>query len=235
LLKDILIYQDKIQYEGNDMLILGIAGGTGSGKTTVAKAISKQVGSQRVRIIHQDSYYLDQSHLPLEKREKINYDHPSALDMNLLKTHIKMLKQGEAIEKPIYDFKIHSRIKETEHIDPMDVLIIEGIFALQDAELREMLNIKIYVETDADIRFIRRLHRDIQERGRTVESVITQYRDIVRVMHMQFVEPTKQYADLIIPEGGQNKVAINVMVNTLREYIRRLSEGNPDPHTLLAQ
>jgi uridine kinase len=215
------------------MLILGIAGGTGSGKTTVAKAISKQVGSQGVQIIHQDSYYLDQSHLPLEKREKINYDHPSALDMNLLKEHIKTLKNRQPIEKPIYDFKIHSRITETEHIEPMDVLIIEGIFALQDNELRDMMNIKIYVETDADIRFIRRLNRDIQERGRTVESVIAQYRDIVRIMHLQFVEPTKQYADLIIPEGGQNKVAINVMVNTLREYIRRLSEGTTDSHTLL--
>jgi len=205
------------------MLILGIAGGTGSGKTTVAKAVAKQLSGQKIKILHQDSYYLDQSHLPLDKRQKINYDHPSAMDLGLLRDHISLLKSGMPIEKPIYDFKIHSRVSETEHIDPVDVLIIEGIFALQDQELRELENIKIYVETDADIRFIRRLSRDIQERGRTVESVIQQYRDVVRPMHLQFVEPTKQYADIIIPEGGHNKVAISVLANTIREYIRRLN------------
>lgn len=209
------------------MLILGIAGGTGSGKTTVAKSISKQLGHQKIKILHQDSYYLDQSHLPFEQRQKTNYDHPSAMDIPLLKKHISDLKSGIPIDKPIYDFKTHSRASETEHIEPVDILIIEGIFALQDPELREIEDIKIYVETDADIRVLRRLRRDIQERGRTVESVIMQYKDIVRPMHLQFVEPTKQYADIIIPEGGHNKVAINIMVNTLREYVRRLQESQP--------
>jgi len=203
------------------MLILGIAGGTGSGKTTVAKAITKQLGHQTIKIIHQDSYYLDQSNIPFDIRIKTNYDHPNAMDMDLLKEHIRNLRKGNPIEKPIYDFKTHTRVREAEHIDPVDVLIIEGIFALQDKELRELLNIKIYVETDADIRFIRRLRRDILERGRTLESVIQQYKEIVRPMHLQFVEPTKQFADIIIPEGGFNKVAIDILVKTIQEYIRR--------------
>lgn len=207
------------------MLTLGIAGGTGSGKTTVAKAIAKQLGHQTIKIIHQDSYYLDQTDVPFDVRVKTNYDHPSAMDMALLKEHIRKLRKGLPIEKPIYDFKIHTRVPETEPVDPVDVLIIEGIFALQDPELRELLDIKIYVETDADIRFIRRLKRDIMDRGRSLESVIQQYKEIVRAMHLQFVEPSKQFADIIIPEGGYNKVAIDILVKTIREYIRQKSKG----------
>ncbi len=206
------------------MLTLGIAGGTGSGKTTVAKAIAKQLGQQSIKIIHQDSYYLDQSDVPFDVRVKTNYDHPNAMDIMLLKKHIRKLRDGFPIEKPIYDFKIHTRVPETEHVDPVDVLIIEGIFALQDPELRELLDIKIYVETDADIRFIRRLKRDILERGRSLESVIQQYKEIVRTMHLQFVEPSKQFADIIIPEGGYNKVAIDILVKTIREYVRQKSK-----------
>ena len=213
------------------MLILGIAGGTGSGKTTVAKAIAKQLGDQSVKIIHQDSYYLDQSDVPFDIRVKTNYDHPSEMDMDLLKKHIQQLQAGIPIEKPIYDFKIYTRGHNTEHINPVDVLIIEGIFALQDPELREMLNIKIYVETDADIRFIRRLKRDILERGRSLESVIQQYKEIVRPMHLQFVETSKQFADIIIPEGGFNKVAIDILVRTIREYIRQKTNDNTKPNT----
>lgn len=202
------------------MLIIAIAGGTGSGKTTVAKAIIRELKDERITIIHEDSYYRDQSELPFEERIKTNYDHPEAIDKQLLINHIQELLAGRAIEKPVYDFKIHTRSPQTERIEPGDGLIIEGIFALEDLELRKLADIKIYVETDADIRFIRRLHRDIHERNRSVESVIDQYKNVVRPMHMQFVEPTKRFADIIIPEGGFNKVAINLIVTAIREYQR---------------
>ncbi|MCX7919844.1 MAG: uridine kinase [bacterium] len=200
------------------MLIIGIAGGTGSGKTTVAKAIVRELKDERITIIHQDAYYRDQTHLPLEERMKINYDHPDAIDKPLLIHHLRTLLAGQPIEKPIYDFKTHTRSPKTERIIPGDVIIIEGIFALEDPELRELMKIKIYVETDADIRFIRRLRRDINERGRTVESVIEQYKNVVRPMHLQFVEPSKRYADIIIPEGGHNRVAIDLIATKIREY-----------------
>jgi uridine kinase len=203
------------------MLIIGIAGGTGSGKTTVAKAIGRELRDERISIIHEDSYYRDQSHLPFEERIKTNYDHPNAIDKPLLIRHLKELLSGQPIEKPVYDFKNHTRDEKTERITPGDVVIIEGILALEDPELRDLMRIKIYVETDADIRFIRRLRRDINERGRTAESVIEQYKNVVRPMHMQFVEPSKRFADVIIPEGGFNKVAIGLIVTAIREYQRK--------------
>jgi uridine kinase len=207
------------------MLIIGIAGGTGSGKTTVAKAIIRELKDERITIIHQDSYYCDQSRLPFEDRIKTNYDHPDAIDKRLLIRHLRELLSGRPIEKPVYDFKTHTRAADTERINPGDVVIVEGIFALEDPELRLLMKIKIYVETDADIRFIRRLRRDIAERGRTVESVIEQYKNIVRPMHLQFVEPTKRFADIIIPEGGFNKVAIDLMVTSIREYQRKKNKS----------
>ncbi|MDI6784929.1 MAG: uridine kinase [bacterium] len=207
------------------MLIIGIAGGTGSGKTTVAKAISRELRDERITIIHQDSYYRDQSHLPFDDRVKANYDHPDSIDKRLLIQHLRELLANRPIEKPVYDFKTHTRAQQTERIEPGDVVIIEGIFTLEDPELRQLMKIKIYVETDADIRFIRRLRRDITERGRTVESVIGQYKGIVRPMHLQFVEPTKRFADIIIPEGGFNKVAIELIVTAIREYQRKKNKG----------
>lgn len=203
------------------MLVIAIAGGTGSGKTTVAKAIIRELADERITLISMDSYYRDQSHLPLSERVKTNYDHPDAIDKDLLIAHIQDLLAGKPIEKPVYCFKTHTRLKETERVEPGDVLIIEGIFALEDERIRKLTDIKIYVETDADIRFIRRLKRDIFERNRTLESVIEQYQNVVRHMHFQFVEPTKHYADIIIPEGGYNKVAIELIVTAIREYQRR--------------
>lgn len=214
------------------MLIIGIAGGTGSGKTTVAKAIVRELRGERITIIHQDSYYRNQTHLPFEERIKTNYDHPDAIDKPLLTHHIRELLVGRAVEKPVYDFKMHTRASETERIKPGDVVIIEGIFALEDPELRQLMKIKIYVETDADIRFIRRLRRDISERGRSVDSVIDQYKGVVRPMHMQFVEPTKRFADVIIPEGGFNRVAIELIVTAIREYQRK-KQATPKPGTKL--
>jgi len=208
------------------MLIIGIAGGTGSGKTTVAKAIVRELKDERISIIHQDSYYRDQSHLPLEERIKTNYDHPDAIDKQLLIQHLRELLVGRAIEKPIYDFKNHTRAAQPERIIPGDVVIIEGIFTLEDPELRNLMKIKLYVETDADIRYIRRLRRDINERGRSVDSVIDQYKGIVRPMHLQFVEPSKRFADIIIPEGGFNKVAIDLIVTAIREYQRKKIKGS---------
>ncbi len=200
--------------------IIGIAGGTGSGKTTIAARISSVLGSDRIVVIPQDMYYRDQSHLPLEVRAKVNYDHPSAFDTELLLSHLKMLKAGYPIERPTYDFVVHARSKETVRIEPRDVIIVEGILVLYYPELRELMDIKIYVDTPDDIRFIRRLKRDTAERGRTIESVIEQYISTVRPMHMEFVEPSKQFADVIIPEGGYNDIAIEMVVSTV---LRRLS------------
>ncbi len=201
-------------------IIIGIAGGTGSGKTTIAARISSVLGSDRIVVIPQDMYYQDQSHLPLEVRAKVNYDHPSAFDTELLLSHLKMLKEGHPIERPTYDFVIHARSKKTVRIEPRDVIIVEGILVLYYPELRELMDIKIYVDTPDDIRFIRRLKRDTAERGRTIESVIEQYIATVRPMHMEFVEPSKQFADVIIPEGGYNDIAIEMVVSTV---LRRLS------------
>jgi uridine kinase len=172
-------------------------------------------------MIEQDSYYKDQSLLSFEERIKTNYDHPDAFDTELLLKHIISLLNGETIEKPIYDFEVHNRSTETVTVYPRDIIIIEGILILQEKELRDLLNIKIFVDTDADVRIIRRLLRDLSERGRSVDSVINQYLNVVRPMHQQFIEPTKRYADIIIPEGGHNRVAIDVIVANIKQFLQR--------------
>lgn len=200
-------------------ILIGITGGTGSGKSTVANEIYKSFSEDCIAMIEQDSYYKDQSSLTFEERIKTNYDHPNAFDTQLLVEHLKKLLNGESIYKPIYDFKEHNRKYETVKVDPRDIVIVEGIMVLQDLELRNLLDIKIYVDTDDDVRIIRRILRDINERGRTIESVIIQYLEVVKPMHTQFIEPTKKYADIIIPEGGQNKVAIDIMVSKVKQVL----------------
>lgn len=202
-------------------ILIGITGGTGSGKSTVAKEIYNKFSEDCIAMIEQDSYYKDQSHLSLEDRIKTNYDHPDAFDNELLVKHLEGLLNGEIIEKPIYDFSIHNRKKETIKVQPKEIIIVEGILVLEDPDLRNILDIKIYVDTDADVRIIRRLVRDINERGRTVDSVINQYLSVVRPMHMQFTEPTKRYADIIIPEGGHNKVAIDILVANIKQILQK--------------
>ncbi len=210
-------------------LLIGIAGGTGSGKTTVAQRIQEYFRHARVVVLPQDAYYKDQSHLPMEERIKVNYDHPDAFDTDLLIRHLLALKQGEAIEMPVYDFKTHTRSSKTIRVQPGDVIILEGILVLHDPRIRSLLDIKIFVDTPDDIRFIRRLTRDIRERGRTVESVIEQYLATVRPMHLEFVEPSKAYADIIIPEGGFNDVAIRVLISTIEQHLRGQAPVAPPP------
>ena len=171
-------------------------------------------------MIEQDSYYKDQSHLSMEERVKTNYDHPMAFDNDLLVEHLKALINGESIEKPSYDFTVHNRSKETAIVESRDIILVEGILILEDPRIRELLDIKVYVDTDADIRILRRLVRDINERGRTVESVVDQYLNIVRPMHLQFTEPSKKYADIIIPEGGHNYVAIDLLMAKIRDILK---------------
>jgi len=202
-------------------IIIGITGGTGSGKSTIAKEICKSFDENCIAMIEQDCYYKDQSHLTMEDRVKTNYDHPYAFDTILLVNHLKSLINGKAIEKPQYDFELHNRKEETVPVESREIIIVEGILVLEDEALRDMLDIKIYVDTDADVRFIRRLVRDINERGRTVDSVITQYLTVVKQMHEQFTENTKKYADIIIPEGGHNKVAIEVIKGNIHQILSR--------------
>lgn len=202
-------------------ILIGIAGGTGSGKSTIAKEIYSRFNEDCIAMIEQDSYYKDQSHIPFEERIKINYDHPKAFDTELLVEHLKSLLNGEAIEKPMYDFEIHNRKEEKIKVEPKEIIILEGILILEDPNVRDLLDIKIYVDTDADVRIIRRILRDINERGRTVDSVINQYLNVVRPMHMQFIEPTKRYADIIIPEGGHNKVAIDIIVANIKQILQK--------------
>ncbi len=192
-------------------IIIGIAGGTGSGKTTIAKNIVKEYRAGEVLRLELDSYYRDQSNLSQNERAAINYDHPSSLEIELLVNQIEDLCQGKAVEIPIYNFATHNRAGETRRVEPHKVIIIEGILALSYSELTEKMDVKLYVDTPPDIRFIRRLKRDINERGRSVESVIAQYHKTVRPMHAQFVEPNKYLADLIIPEGGMNRVAVDLI------------------------
>ncbi|NFT03414.1 uridine kinase [Clostridium sporogenes] len=202
-------------------VLIGITGGTGSGKSTVAKEIYNKFDEACIVMIEQDSYYKDQSSIPFEERCKKNYDYPDAFDNELLINHLKDLIDLNVIEKPIYDFETHNRKKEAVKVEPRDIIIVEGILVLQDPKLRELLDIKIYVDTDADVRIIRRLLRDINERGRTVDSVINQYLTVVRPMHMQFIEPSKRYADIIIPEGGHNRVAIDMMVANIKHLLQK--------------
>ena len=201
-------------------VLIGITGGTGSGKSTIADALYSTFSKDCIAMIQQDMYYKDQSHLSMEERVKTNYDHPMAFDNDLLVEHLKSLINGEAIEKPSYDFTVHNRAKETTTVDPRDIILVEGILILEDERIRDLLDIKVYVDTDADIRILRRLVRDINERGRTVESVIDQYLTMVRPMHMQFTEPSKRYADIIVPEGGHNYVAIDLLMTKIKDILK---------------
>lgn len=201
-------------------IIIGIAGGSASGKTSIAKRLKNVFEeSQSVVIIRLDDYYKCQDHLPMEERTKTNYDHPFAFDMDLLVDHLDALTNGQSIKKPTYDYVNHTRAKETETIHPCDVIVLEGLFVLEDEMLRSRLDMKIFVDTDADIRFIRRLKRDVRERGRTLESVVEQYTQTVRVMHNLFIEPSRRHADIIIPEGGHNVVAIDLLVTKISSII----------------
>lgn len=201
-------------------ILIGITGGTGSGKSSIADSIYSSFSDECIAMIQQDMYYKDQSHLSMEERVLTNYDHPNAFDNDLIIEHLKCLLNGDSIDKPIYDFANHTRAKETVRVESKRIIIVEGILVLENKELRDLLDIKVYVDTDADIRILRRLVRDINERGRTVESVINQYLDIVRPMHMQFTEPSKRYADIIVPEGGQNKVAIDILVSKIKDILK---------------
>jgi uridine kinase len=200
-------------------MIIGICGGTGSGKTTVANRILESVSASEVVFIQQDSYYRNLKDLPLDYRHVANFDHPDALDNDLLVNHVRRLRAGEPIELPLYDFRTHSRLAETRSVDPKPIVIVEGILIFAEARLLEQMDIKVFVDTPDDIRFIRRLRRDVAERGRTVESVIEQYLATVRPMHMQFVEPSKRHADVIIPEGGHNLVSIDLISGKIRERL----------------
>ncbi|MFC0522516.1 uridine kinase [Pontibacillus salicampi] len=207
-------------------VVIGVAGGTGSGKTTVTRSIIQQFTDKTILMLEQDFYYKDQSHLPFEERLSTNYDHPLAFDNDLLIEHLKKLIDREAIEKPVYDYKLHTRSEEVIHTEPKDVIIVEGIMVLEDERLRDLMDIKVFVDTDADVRIIRRLLRDIKERGRTIDSVIEQYVNVVRPMHLQFVEPTKRYSDIIIPEGGQNHVAIDLMAAKIKTILEEKTYSN---------
>lgn len=200
-------------------LIIGITGGTGSGKSTVAKKILDVVGNKNVAVLEQDCYYKDQSALIMEDRIKTNYDHPLAFDTDLLVEHLKQLQAGNCIEKPQYDFTIHNRRKETVKVECRKVIMVEGILVLESKELRDLMDIKLFVDTDADVRIIRRIVRDMNERGRTLEAVIKQYLELVKPAHENFIEPTKKFADIIIPEGGNNEVAIDIVVTKLKSIL----------------
>ena len=201
-------------------ILIGITGGTGSGKSTIADALYSNFSNECITMIQQDMYYKDQSNLSMEERVKTNYDHPMAFDNDLLVEHLQKLIKGESIEKPRYDFTVHNRAKDTTTVEPREIIIVEGILILEDERIRNLLDIKVYVDTDADIRILRRLVRDIDERGRTVESVIDQYLTMVRPMHMEFTEPTKRYADIIIPDGGHNYVAIDILMAKIRDILK---------------
>lgn len=199
-------------------VIIGVAGGSGSGKTTVVRNVCDRLEGC-VAVIEQDAYYRDQSHLPMEERKKTNYDHPLAFDNDLLISHLNQLLKRKPIEKPVYDYTQHTRSRETVTMEPKDVIIVEGILILEDEGLRALMDIKVFVDTDADIRILRRIERDVKSRGRSLDSVIQQYLSTVRPMHQQFVEPSKRYADLIIPEGGYNQVAVDLLVNQIRTIL----------------
>lgn len=201
-------------------LVIGIAGGTGSGKTTISNLIIDRVGRENIASLSHDAYYRDMVNLPLKKRAKVNYDHPDSLETELLVKQIKELKHGNTIHMPVYDFTTHSRKQETITINPQPVILVDGILIFVEKDLRKLFDVKIFVDTDADLRFIRRLQRDISERGRTQESVIKQYLKTVRPMHLEFVEPSKRYADVIIPEGGMNQVALDMVTARIEELLR---------------
>jgi uridine kinase len=202
-------------------IVFGVAGGTASGKTTVASSILDAVGASQVAYLAHDAYYKDMGHLPLEERAQLNYDHPDSLETDLLVKHVQKLLNGKPIDVPIYDFTQHRRTERTSLVSPCPIILIEGILIFTHRRLRELMDIKVYVDTDPDVRFIRRMTRDMNERGRSLESIVTQYLKTVRPMHLEFVEPSKRYADVIIPRGGMNQVALDMVVSRLVELLRQ--------------
>ena len=206
-------------------LIIGIAGGSGSGKTTLAELILEHIGAEKIAFLPHDAYYRDQDDLPYEERIKVNYDHPDSLETELLIKHIQDLEAGKPIELPVYDFTIHSRKHETVKVEPRSIIMVEGILIFYEKKLRKLFDVKLFVDADPDIRFIRRLTRDINERGRSVESVINQYQATVRPMYLEFVEASKRYADIIIPEGGRNSVALEMVIARLEGLLGEESIG----------
>ncbi len=206
------------------MLMVGIAGGTGSGKTTVAEAIVDALGEDNVALISQDAYYKDLAKLTMQERQRVNFDHPDAFDNDLLLQHLTALRNGQTIYLPVYDFALHTRVYETVPMPSKPVIVLEGIHVLVDERVRNLLDIKVFVHTDADVRVLRRVARDIQERGRTLDSVLTQYLATVKPMHDAFIEPSKRYADLIIPEGGENKIAISLLTTRIAQFLLEEAE-----------
>ncbi|MBM3152703.1 MAG: uridine kinase [Chloroflexi bacterium] len=203
----------------NSPLVIGIAGGSGSGKTTVAQAILQRVGPERIAFLQHDAYYKDLSGLPPAQRAEVNFDHPNSLETSLLMQHIETLRDGQPVDVPIYDFSTHSRTERTFTVQPRRVILVEGILIFSEPGLRDLFDVKIFVDTDPDLRFIRRLERDLSERGRTTESVVKQYISTVRPMHLEFVEPSKRYADVIIPEGGFNTAALDMVVARIESLL----------------
>lgn len=204
------------------MLVIGIAGGTGSGKTTVVKKITEQFSKEEVAVLSHDSYYYDNSHLNLEERRGKNFDHPDSIEFDLMIEHVKKLKKGESIQEPIYSFISCTRSKEAKAVEPKKVLIIEGILCLTNKKLRDLMDIKVFVDCDSDVRLARVIKRDIMERGRNVEQVLSRYEKTVRPSHLQFIEPTKRFADIIIPQGGLNMVAIHILTNYINQTLKTL-------------
>jgi uridine kinase len=202
-------------------LVIGVAGGSGSGKTTVIRRILDSLPSERVTVLEHDRYYRDRSDLRLEERACMNYDHPDALETPLLIDHVSGLRQGQRVQVPTYDFARYARLSATQDVEPTRVIIVEGILIFTDAALRALLDVKVFVDADADTRFIRRLKRDVAERGRTLDSVIEQYQGTVKPMHLEFVEPSKRYADIIVPQGGHNTVAIDLLLSLIRSLAAR--------------
>lgn len=206
-------------------MIIGICGGTGSGKTTLARRVIETVGRENVVLIEQDSYYRNLSDMPLDERRQANFDHPDSIDSDMLVNHLKRLKNGDSIEMPVYDFRTHTRSTATDKIEPKHVVIVEGILIFAEARILDLLDVRVFVDTPDDIRFIRRLQRDIKDRGRTTESVIAQYFATVRPMHFEFVEPSKRHADIIIPEGANTDIGIDFLCSKIRETISRTASA----------
>lgn len=200
------------------MLIIGIAGGSGSGKTTVVKKVMSSFSVHQVTVVSQDSYYKDNSHISLAERANINFDHPESIEFDLLVEHMKLLREGKAIEEPVYDYITSTRMKETIHVEPNHVIIVEGILLFTDKRVRDLCDMKLFVDAEPDDRLIRIIERDMRERGRTAQQVIERYA-LVKEMHVQFIEPTKRFADIIIPQGGENQVAIDVVVATIKQKL----------------
>jgi uridine kinase len=213
-----------VSADASRSLVIGVVGGTGSGKTTVARAMCEATGVRAV-LIDQDAYYRDLSHLTLEERRRANFDHPDSVDTELLVAQLEQLARGAAIDKPTYDFVEHTRAPGTVRVEPADVILVEGILLFADARLRALFDIKVFVDVEPDVRFIRRLRRDIVERGRTLENVVDQYLTTVRPMHLEFVEPTKRYADVIIPEGGHNRIGIEMLQSRVEREVARRRAG----------